>query len=227
MHSKESKPRAKISTINLESAAIVSSVSGRGVGMDVVKRNIHALGGRIAVESNFGAGSRFLLSLPLTLAVLDGMVVAVGRETYIIPLTNIMESLRPTAANIHAVVGRGDVLTLRGVYVPLFYLHRHFMVADAVADACRGTVVIVEGEGEGQVGLVVDELLGQQQVVVKSLETNYDAVDGIGGATILGNGMVALILDVERLRGDAGPRAPKVPQPAGPSHTTSHLRSLN
>ena len=208
-------------------AAIVSSVSGRGVGMDVVKRNIHALGGRIAVESNFGAGSRFLLSLPLTLAVLDGMVVAVGRETYIIPLTNIMESLRPTAANIHAVVGRGDVLTLRGVYVPLFYLHRHFMVADAVADACRGTVVIVEGEGEGQVGLVVDELLGQQQVVVKSLETNYDAVDGIGGATILGNGMVALILDVERLRGDAGPRAPKVPQPAGPSHTTSHLRSLN
>ena len=208
-------------------AAIVSSVSGRGVGMDVVKRNIHALGGRIAVESNFGAGSRFLLSLPLTLAVLDGMVVAVGRETYIIPLTNIMESLRPTAANIHAVVGRGDVLTLRGVYVPLFYLHRHFMVADAVADACRGTVVIVEGEGEGQVGLVVDELLGQQQVVVKSLETNYDAVDGIGGATILGNGMVALILDVERLRGDAGPRVPKVPQPAGPSHTTSHLRSLN
>ena len=208
-------------------AGAVSAISGRGVGMDVVKRNIQALGGRIVVESAPGSGSRFLLSLPLTLAVLDGMVVAVGRETYIIPLTNIVESLRPKPSEIHAVVGRGDVLTLRGAYVPLVYLHRHFTVADAVTDACRGTVVIVESEGEGRVGLVVDELLGQQQVVVKSLETNYDAVDGIGGATILGNGMVALILDTGRLRGDGNFSASRPPQRPGSPTNGTHPSGMN
>ncbi len=180
-------------------AETVTDVSGRGVGMDVVKRNIQALGGRIAVESRTGHGSRFLLSLPLTLAILDGMAVAVGPETYIIPLTNIMESLRPKPDSIHAVVGRGDVLAIRGQYVPLTYLHRRFQVPRAVTDPCQGIVVIVESEGTARVGLVVDELLGQLQVVVKSLEANYGPVPGVGGATILGDGRVALILDVSRL----------------------------
>jgi two-component system chemotaxis sensor kinase CheA len=178
----------------------VSNISGRGVGLDVVKRNVQSLGGRINVRSSFGAGSRFILSLPLTLAVLDGMVVSVGSETYIIPLTAIIESLRPQPSDIHPVVGRGDVLALRGEYVPLIYLHRRFDIADAVTNPCQGIVIIVQSETAGRMGVVVDELLGQQQVVVKSLEANYDPVDGISGATILGNGRVALILDIARLR---------------------------
>lgn len=178
----------------------VSNISGRGVGMDVVKRNVQSLGGRINVQSRFGVGSRFILSLPLTLAVLDGMVVSVGTETYIIPLTAIIESLRPQPSDIHPVVGRGDVLALRGEYLPLTHLHRCFSIDEAIADPCKGIVIIVQTEGAGRIGVVVDELLGQQQVVVKSLEANYDPVDGISGATILGNGRVALILDIARLR---------------------------
>jgi two-component system chemotaxis sensor kinase CheA len=179
---------------------VVSNISGRGVGMDVVRRNIQALGGRISLESKFGSGSRFLLSLPLTLAIMDGMIVAVGRESYIVPLTNIVESLRPKREEIHAVVGCGDVVAIRGEYVPLIHLARHFSVPGAIEDPARGIVVVVESESAGRVGLVVDELVGQQQVVVKSLEANYGAVDGVGGATILGNGRVALILDIGGLR---------------------------
>lgn len=199
-------------------ADVVSNISGRGVGMDVVKRNVQALGGRIGVQSRFGTGSRFTMSLPLTLAVVDGMVVSVGRETFIVPLTAIIESLRPQSADINPVVGRGDVLALRGEYVPLTYLYRSFAIDSAVVDPCQGIVIIVQSEGAGRIGVVVDELLGQQQVVVKSLEANYDAVDGISGATILGNGRVALILDVARLRelGDrSGARStPPTPNPA-------------
>jgi two-component system chemotaxis sensor kinase CheA len=178
----------------------ISNISGRGVGLDVVKRNVQSLGGRISVQSRFGAGSRFIMSLPLTLAVLDGMVVSVGSETYIIPLTAIIESLRPHPADIHPVVGRGDVLALRGEYVPLIYLHSRFRVENAITNPCHGIVIIVQSDTAGRMGVVVDELLGQQQVVVKSLEANYDPVDGISGATILGNGRVALILDIARLR---------------------------
>jgi two-component system chemotaxis sensor kinase CheA len=177
-------------------AEAVSSLSGRGVGMDVVRRNIQALGGRVTVTSQPGHGSRFTLSLPLTLAVLDGLVVAVGAESYIVPITAIVESLRPRREDVHAVVGRGQVLAIRGQYVPLVYLHEFFRIANAQADASRGIVVIVECDQRGHIGLVVDDLLGQQQVVVKSLEENYHAIEGIGGATILGSGRVALILDV-------------------------------
>lgn len=177
----------------------VSDVSGRGVGMDVVKRNIQALGGRVTITSQPGRGTRFTLSLPLTLAILDGMVVALGRESYIIPVNNIVESLRPKPEHIHVVASHGDVLAIRGEYVPLVYLHRRFAVRDTVLDPCKGIVVIVEGEAARRVGLVVDDLLYQQQVVVKSLEANYGTVDGIGGATILGNGKVALIIDISRL----------------------------
>jgi two-component system chemotaxis sensor kinase CheA len=184
----------------LSTSEALSDISGRGVGMDVVKRNIQALGGRIAVQSRDGTGSRFQLSLPLTLAILDGMAVAVGAESYIVPLTNIMESLRPKPDNIHPVTGHGDVLAIRGEYVPLVYLHQRFKVPDAVTDPCKGIVVIVESEGANRIGLVVDDLLGQQQVVVKSLEANYGPVEGVGGATVLGDGRVALILDVSRLK---------------------------
>jgi two-component system chemotaxis sensor kinase CheA len=211
-------------------AETISDISGRGVGMDVVKANIQALGGRIALETRHGIGSRFQLSLPLTLAILDGMAVAVGAETYIVPLTNIMESLRPRPENIHPVTGQGDVLAIRGEYIPLRYLHLRFNVPDAVTDPCKGIVVIVESEGANRIGLVVDDLLGQQQVVVKSLEANYGQVEGIGGATVLGDGRVALILDVSRLNapapfaraadhhvpigGPAGQAAMPVPSPA-------------
>jgi two-component system chemotaxis sensor kinase CheA len=138
--------------------------------------------------------------LPLTLAVLDGMVVAVGKETYLVPITVISESMRPPKDLIHHVVGRGDVLAIRGEYLPLIYLHRLFGVPGAQDDPSKGIVIVVDAEGIGRVGLVVDELLGQQQVVVKSIETNYQNVVGISGATILGNGRVAFILDVASLR---------------------------
>ncbi len=178
----------------------ISNVSGRGVGMDVVKRNVQAMGGRINLESRFGTGSRFTLSLPLTLAILDGMVVAIGRQTYIIPLSNIVENLRPRAGDIRPLVGYGEVLALRGDYISLVPLHGIFGIPGAVTNPCNGIVVIVEGDGGKRLALLVDELIGQQQVVVKSIEENYGSVEGIGGATILGNGRVALILDVSRLR---------------------------
>jgi two-component system chemotaxis sensor kinase CheA len=132
------------------------------------------------------------------------MVVAVGAQSYVVPLTNIIESLRPQRADIHPVVGSGDVLAIRGEYAPLIYLHRQFDVPDAVTDPSKGIVVMVETENGGKVGLVVDELLGQQQVVVKSLEANYDPVEGVAAATILGSGRVALILDIAGLQGLAG-----------------------
>ncbi len=199
-------------------AAAVSAVSGRGVGMDVVRSNIQSLGGRISLESRSGAGTRFLLSLPLTLAVMDGLVVAVGREAYIVPIAAIVESLRPAPEDIHHIVGRGhDALAVRGAYVPLLPLGSRFGVDDAEPDAASGIVVIVEADGGGQVGLVVDELLGQQQVVVKSLEANYGPIQGIGGATILGDGRVALILDVPGLTAAAvQPPRPRIALPDFP-----------
>lgn len=200
-------------------AAAVSEVSGRGVGMDVVRRNIEALGGRIAVESRFGFGSRFLLSLPLTLAVLDGLVVAVGAQAYILPITSIVESLRPQRDQIHDVVGTGQVLAIRGAYIPLLPLHLRFAVPDAEPDPSRGIVVIVETDRAGRMGLIVDDLLGQQQVVVKSLEVNYGPVDGVAGATILGDGRVALILDVPGLSGGGPVRA--TPHGVAPSSPQS------
>ncbi|MGO9359867.1 MAG: chemotaxis protein CheA, partial [Xanthobacteraceae bacterium] len=196
----------------------ISNISGRGVGMDVVKRNVQSLGGRISVQSRFGAGSRFTLSLPLTLAVLDGMVVSVNTETFIIPLTSIIESLRPRPTDIHPVVDRGDVLALRGEYVPLVRLYRCFSIENAITDPCCGIVIIVQSEGAGRIGVVVDELLGQQQVVVKSLEANYAPVAGVSGATILGNGRVALILDVAGLREVERQAAAQPRQQQNPRH---------
>lgn len=191
----------------LSTAEAVSSISGRGVGMDVVKRSIQGLGGRVSIESSPGAGSRFVLSLPLTLAVVDGMVVAIGSEAYIIPIANIVESVRPRREDVHPLADHGHVMAMRGEYAPLVFLHRQFGIPGAVSDPTQGLVVIVEADGGGKIGLVVDELVGQQQCVLKSLEANYDEVKGIAAATILGNGRVALILDIASLR--AGTDRPK------------------
>ena len=181
-------------------AAQVSDVSGRGVGMDVVRKNIQDIGGRVVVQNSPGHGTRFVLSLPLTLAVMDGMLVSVGGRRYVLPLTNIVESFRPTPQQARTLVNIGDVLTLRGDYIRLVRLHQLFEIPDAITQPTRGLVVVVETDGGDRVGLLVDELLGQQQVVIKSLDANYRPVEGISAATILGDGCVALILDVGALR---------------------------
>ncbi len=180
-------------------AESVSNISGRGVGMDVVRQNIQKLGGRVSVRSEPGKGSNIILTLPLTLAVLDGMIVRVGGESYVIPLTNVIESLSPQEGDISLVAGGGDVISIRGEYIELIYLNQVFSI-DSNGSQSNGLVVLVEVEGGGKVGLVVDEILGQQQVVIKSLEENFDPIPGIGGATILGDGNVALILDVTGVR---------------------------
>lgn len=181
-------------------ASEVTNISGRGVGMDVVRRNIQGLGGRISIQSTPGLGTRFTMTLPLTLAVMDGMIVVVGGRKYIIPITNIMESIRPAPEDVHRLPTGGNVVAIRGEYAALVYLHEIFDLAGAEPDPSKGLVVLAETEGKEKVGIVVDELIGQQQVVIKSLESNFDPVPGIAAATILGNGMVAPILDIDGLR---------------------------
>ena len=199
----------------ISTAAAVSSISGRGVGMDIVRRNIQRLGGRVMIRSMPGQGATFYMSLPLTLAVLDGMVIRVGTESYIVPLASVVESLRPLAKEVHSLVGGGDVLAVRGEYVPLVYVGEAFGISGAVQDSTDGLVMLVETDDGARIGLVVDEIVGQQQVVIKSLETNYRAVTGIGGATILGNGRVALIVDVSGLRTRLADRPFVPPREAG------------
>ncbi|WP_240947282.1 chemotaxis protein CheW [Leeia aquatica] len=179
-------------------AEVVTDVSGRGVGMDVVRRNIQGMGGRIDIESARDQGTTMSIRLPLTLAILDGMSVSVGPEVFVIPLTFIVESLQPRMEDINTVAGRGELIHVRGEYLPLVCLHRVFNIEDHVASYDRGLVIILEADG-GKLALFVDDLLGQQQVVIKSLESNYRKVAGISGATIMGDGRVALIIDVEAL----------------------------
>jgi two-component system chemotaxis sensor kinase CheA len=176
----------------------VTNVSGRGVGMDVVKRNIEGMGGTVRVTNTPGKGSLFTVSLPLTLAILDGMIVRVGAENYIIPITSIIETLRPKPEEIRHVEGHSDVINVRGEFISVIYLHRIFHIKDAQDDPSKALVVLVES-GQQKMGLVVDELIGQQQVVIKSLEANADPVKGISGATILGDGRVSLILEINDL----------------------------
>jgi two-component system chemotaxis sensor kinase CheA len=181
-------------------ADTVSNISGRGVGMDVVRQNIQSLGGRVHIQSRPGQGSSFILTLPLTLAVLDGMVLKVGIQSYILPLANIVESLRPEPDQINVVANQSELLRIRGEYVPLVYLHRIFKVPSGINDPTKALVIIVEMEDSSKMGLVVDEIIGQQQVVIKSLEENFDPIRGVGAATILGNGRVSLILDVAGIK---------------------------
>ncbi len=176
-------------------AEVVSDVSGRGVGMDVVKRNITALGGAIDVESRPGNGSTFTIRLPLTLAILDGQLVRVGEQTFIIPLVSIIESLQVEPVRVNAIAGSAELYKLRDDYLPIIRLYDAFGLKPDSTNLEDGLLVVVEGHGQ-QAGLLVDDLLAQQQVVIKSLETNFKKVGGISGATILGDGTVALIVDI-------------------------------
>ncbi len=180
-------------------AETVTDVSGRGVGMDVVKRSIQALGGRISISSVPGKGSTFTLSLPLTLAVLDGMVVSAAEQTLVAPLSAIVESLTPQVSDIHHVGGHDAVIRFREEFVPLVDVARVMGFRDGAADLANGVVMIVETEAGSRAALLVDAINGQRQVVIKSLETNYRHVDGVSAATILGDGSVALILDIDAL----------------------------
>ena len=180
-------------------AETITDVSGRGVGMDVVKRSIQALGGRISISSVPGRGSTFTLSLPLTLAVLDGMVVSAAEQTLVAPLSAIVESLTPSVADIHHVGGHDAVIRFREEFVPLVDVGRVMGFRDDAADLSGGVVMIVETEAGSRAALLVDAINGQRQVVIKSLETNYRHVDGVSAATILGDGSVALILDIDAL----------------------------
>ncbi|MFN4164959.1 MAG: chemotaxis protein CheA [Ferrovibrio sp.] len=194
-------------------ADTVSNISGRGVGMDVVRQNIQSLGGRVHIQSRPGQGSSFILTLPLTLAVLDGMVLKVGIQSYILPLANIVESLRPEPDQINVVANQSELLRIRGEYVPLVYLHRIFKVPGGIDDPTKALVIIVELEDSSKMGLVVDEIIGQQQVVIKSLEENFDPIRGVGAATILGNGRVSLILDVAGIKHIAENESQQRPSP--------------
>jgi two-component system chemotaxis sensor kinase CheA len=176
----------------------VTDISGRGVGMDVVKRNIQAMGGHVEIQSREGKGTTTRIVLPLTLAILDGMSVKVGSEIFILPLNFVMESLQPVADDIYTVAGGERVVRVRGEYLPLVALHQVFEVNDARTEPTQGIITIIQSEGR-RFAMLIDELVGQQQVVVKNLETNYRKVHGISAATILGDGSVALIVDVAAL----------------------------
>ena len=180
-------------------AEVVSDVSGRGVGMDVVKRNIQAMGGHVEISSKRGRGTSIKIVLPLTLAILNGMSVKVGSEIYILPLNYVIESLQPVAKDIRSITSNEHVLHVRGEYLALVELHKLFDVSDPVRAPTQGIVVILQTEGS-RFALLVDELVGQHQVVVKNLETNYRKVPGISAATILGDGNVAFIVDVVSVR---------------------------
>nr|WP_318381285.1 chemotaxis protein CheA [uncultured Enterobacter sp.] len=178
----------------------VTDVSGRGVGMDVVKRNIQEMGGHVEIKSKQGAGTTIRILLPLTLAILDGMSVKVSEEVFILPLNAVMESLQPREEDLHPLAGGERVLEVRGEYLPLVELWKVFDVKGAKTEATKGIVVIVQSAGR-RYALLVDQLIGQHQVVVKNLESNYRKVPGISAATILGDGSVALIVDVSALQG--------------------------
>jgi two-component system chemotaxis sensor kinase CheA len=173
----------------------ISDLSGRGVGLDVVRRNISDLGGHVHIESVEGEGSVFRIRLPLTLAILDGQLARVGGETYIIPLISILETLQVQREHINFIAGHVEVYRVRDEYLPIVRLSEHFHVPANGLNGSDGLLVIAEADGR-RAGILVDDLLGQQQVVIKSLQTNYRTVPGFSGATILGDGTVSLILDV-------------------------------
>ncbi len=176
----------------------VTDVSGRGVGMDVVKRNIEALSGTVSIKTAPGKGTTFTLKLPLTLAIIEGMMIRVGHETYILPMLSIVESIQPKVENVKTLVGKGEVMNVRGTYHPMIRLYEVFNLTPEYKDPAKAILIILETDGE-RVAVMVDEILGQQQVVIKSMEQNFRKVEGIAGATILGDGTVGFILDVRGL----------------------------
>ncbi|MCL5425174.1 MAG: chemotaxis protein CheA [Gammaproteobacteria bacterium] len=194
----------------------VTDVSGRGVGMDVVKRNIQSMGGRVEIQSKLGEGTNTRIVLPLTLAILDGMSIRVGGETFILPLSTVLESLQPSKDEMYAMAGDDVVIKVRDEYLPVIAIHEVLDVENAITDPTKSIAVIVQGEGR-RYAMLVDELVGQQQVVVKNLEDNYRKVPGISAATILGDGSVALILDITGLH-----RLSRYKKEAGKKATNHH-----
>ncbi|MEE4289986.1 MAG: chemotaxis protein CheA, partial [Erythrobacter sp.] len=178
-------------------AVEVSNISGRGVGMDVVKQNVKELGGRITIESTPGKGTAFVLALPLTLAISDGMIVQVGDQSLVIPLTHVIESLRPSPVDVKGIGTSAQVLNTRGSFVPIVPLGLVTGAEAPITNPCEGVLVLVETEGHGRAALLVDAIADQRQFVIKSLDGHYRQVEGVAGATILGNGKVALIVDVD------------------------------
>ncbi len=178
----------------------ITDVSGRGVGMDVVRRNIQSMGGRVEIDSMLGVGTRMTVRLPLTLAILDGMSVAVGDQTYILPLSYVVESLQPQVGDIKTLSNQARVIQVRGEYLPVLVLHELFNIESHWSDFTQGIMVVLDADGT-KAALFVDALVGQHQVVIKSLEANYRRVPGVSGATIMGDGHVALILDVSAIAG--------------------------
>ncbi|MCC6695849.1 MAG: chemotaxis protein CheA [Candidatus Hydrogenedentes bacterium] len=192
-------------------AKVVTDVSGRGVGMDVVRKNIESLRGQVEIQSVAGKGSVFSIRLPLTLAIIEGMVIRAGRERFIVPTLSVIRSIQPHPGQVTTVVGRGEMLTLQGELIPLFRLHRIFSLSGAIEDPYKALVMIVENEGR-KVGLMIDELVGQQQIVIKSLGQAMQELDGIAGGAIMSDGTVGLILDVGGLVAIANTYAFDVPK---------------
>ncbi len=180
-------------------AAQITNVSGRGVGMDVVRQNVKDLGGRITIESEAGVGTTFTLTLPLTLAISDGMVVNVGDQTLVVPLANVVESLRPDPSEVKGLGSNRAMINVRGRFIPVLPLYVAVGATGAVERPENGVLIVVETEGAGRAALLVDAICDQRQVVIKSLDTHYRSVEGVAGATILGDGRVALIVDVDGL----------------------------
>jgi two-component system chemotaxis sensor kinase CheA len=173
----------------------VSELSGRGVGMDVVRKNIEDLHGTVEIISEWGKGSTFRVKLPLTLAIIDGMMVRVGNEVLTIPLSVIDKSVRPSRTEIKTVEGKGELVDIRGNYLPLVRLYQLFEIPSEKTDPTDALVVVLQST-ESRFGVLVDDVLGQTQAVIKSIDKNFRKIEGTSGATILGNGRVSLILDV-------------------------------
>lgn len=188
-------------------ATSITNVSGRGVGMDVVRQNVKELGGRITIDSTPGKGTTFTLTLPLTLAIADGMIVKVGDQMLVVPLAHVVESLRPATADVQGM-GESMMLNVRGRFIPVVSVGRAVGALDAVDRPEQGVLIVVDTESAGQAALLVDNIWDQRQFVIKSLDTHYRSVEGVAGATILGDGRVALILNIDSLVARAaGPRA--------------------
>jgi two-component system, chemotaxis family, sensor kinase CheA len=173
----------------------VTDISGRGVGMDVVRRNIEALRGKVEIQSVPGKGATFMMRLPLTMAIIDGMVVRIGTQRYVLPTLTIVQSFRPKQADVNTVVGRGEVVTVRGSLLPIYRLNRIMKLEEGVDEITDALLIVIE-TADSRCALMVDEIIGQQQVVIKSLGQGINTIRGVSGGAILGDGRVALILDV-------------------------------
>ncbi|WP_375195266.1 chemotaxis protein CheA, partial [Sphingobium sp.] len=184
-------------------AESISNISGRGVGMDVVRSNVEALGGRLEINSMPGQGTTFSMALPLTLAILDGMIVRLGRQRFVLPLANVIETVQPAPGQVRQTSPTSEVIELRGQYLPVRRVNELFGLPGE-RPAEDSLVIIVESEAAGPVGLMVDTIDNRREVVIKSLEDNLHPIRGLGGATVLGDGSIALILDIDALVVPAG-----------------------